>query len=167
MASAKSRSHCGERGEQRQVAVGAEIGGADLAGKARAHMLGDHLGRAAAAGDLGDAFEDGRQVADRDALVEQRLQDALDAGDGNLAGHNVLEQLLLILAEAVEQRLHVGVAQEVRDVGLEHFGEVRGDDRRGIDDRVALEFGFIAQRRLDPCGGQAEGRLGRVVSRAG
>src|SRR6218665_3302342 len=46
----------GAQGDERQVAVGAEIGGAELAGEARADMLGDRLGGAAGAGDLGDAF---------------------------------------------------------------------------------------------------------------
>src|SRR5690606_26262199 len=56
--------------EQRQVAIGTQIGGAELAGKAAADMFGDHLHRAAGAGDLGNAFQDGREIADGDALVE-------------------------------------------------------------------------------------------------
>jgi hypothetical protein len=35
--------------------------------------------------DLGDALEDGRQIAHRDALGEQQLQHALDAGHRDLA----------------------------------------------------------------------------------
>jgi hypothetical protein len=57
-------------------------------------MLGDGGGIAREGEAVGDAFEDGRQVADRDALGEQQLQHALDAGDGDLAGDDVLDQLL-------------------------------------------------------------------------
>src|SRR5690554_2581069 len=65
--------------QQRQIAVRTQIGGADLAGEAGAHVLGNHLGAAAGARHLGNALEDRRQVADGDALGEQGLQDPLDA----------------------------------------------------------------------------------------
>ncbi|MCY1249166.1 hypothetical protein D9M72_626750 [compost metagenome] len=39
------------------------------------------------------------------------------------------------------------------------------DDGRGIDDREAAQFGFVAQGRFDPGGGQAKGRLGGVGAR--
>ena len=81
--------------------------------------------------------------------------------------HDVLDQLLLLLRQVLEQLLHLGIGQQVRHVGLQHFGEVRRDHGRGVDDRVALDLGLVAQRRLDPGGGQAEGRLGGVHGRAG
>jgi len=57
---------------------------ADLPRQPRAHVL-DDVGRVARERHgVGDAFQDGREVADRDALGEQQLQHALDAGRGDL-----------------------------------------------------------------------------------
>ena len=54
---------------------------AQLAGQAGAHMLGDVERVLGVADRLGDAFQDGRQVADRNAFLQQGLQHALHAGD--------------------------------------------------------------------------------------
>ena len=45
---------------------------------------------------------------------------------------------------------------------LQHFGQMRGQHRAGIDHGVAAEAGFLAQRGGDPGGGQAESGFGRV-----
>ena len=114
---------------------------------------------------VGDAFEDGRQVADRDALGEQQLQHALDAGDGDLRRHDVLDQFALLLRQLLQQLLHLAVRQQVGDVVLQQLGEVRRQHGRGVDDGVALERGLFLQRGIDPGRRQAERRLGRVDAR--
>ena len=62
---------------------------------------------------LGDAFEDGGEVADRDALGEQELQHALDAGDRDLARHDVLDQFGMFLRQFLQQLLHLAVGQQL------------------------------------------------------
>ena len=93
-------------------------------------LLGDHLRRAPGAGDLGNPLEDGGQVADRDALGEQRLQYTQDARYRDLARDDVLDELLLVLAQSGEQRLHIGVTQQVCHVGLEDLRQIF-ERRRG------------------------------------
>ena len=134
------------QGEDRQGAARAGILGAELAGQPRAHMLGDVARIAREADRLGDAFEDGRQVADRDALVEQLLQHALDAGDGDLARHQVLDQLLLLLGQVLQELLHLGVGQQVGHVGLEDLGQVGRQHGRRIDHGIAADRRLLAQR---------------------
>src|SRR6185369_3344294 len=74
----------GRERDQRQVAVGRGVLGADLARKPRAYVL-DQVGRIAGKGErVRDAFQDRRQVADRDALGKEELEYALDARDGDL-----------------------------------------------------------------------------------
>jgi hypothetical protein len=55
--------------------------GAELARDAGAHMLDERAGIARDRQGLGDAFEDRAEVADRDALGQQQLQHALNAGN--------------------------------------------------------------------------------------
>ena len=154
--------------QERQVAVGAEIGGADLAGEARADVLGDRsasCGRCAAISAMPSRMVGRSRIEMRS--LSRRCSTRWMPETEIWLGIDVFEQLLLFLGEAVEQRLHVGVAEQIGDVGLEHFGQVGRDHGRGIDDRIALELGLVAQRRLDPGGGQAEGRLGGVVAGKG
>jgi hypothetical protein len=107
-------------------------------------------------------FENGRQVADRDALGQQQLQHALDARHGDLRRHDVLDQLALLLRQVLDQLLHLAVRQQLGHVALERFGEMRREHGRGIDHRVALDRSFLLERRVDPGGGQAKRRLGGV-----
>jgi hypothetical protein len=58
----------GRQRQQRQIAARRQIGVAELAGQAGAHMLGDVKRVLGVADRFGDAFQDGGQVADRDAL---------------------------------------------------------------------------------------------------
>ena len=94
---------------------------ADLLRHAHAHMLGDLLGAAHMRRDLGDRLEDQVQVADRDALGEQQLQHRLQAGIGDLRRADLLEQALVFRIEPVEQRAHVLVGQQLRQVVADHL----------------------------------------------
>ena len=71
----------------------------NLAREPGADMLGDDAGLRVNDG-VGDALQNGREIADRNALGQQHLQDPLDAGHRNLRGHDILEQLGLLLGSS-------------------------------------------------------------------
>ena len=104
-----------------------------------------------------DAFQDGRQVADRDALGQQQLQHALHAAHRKLRRHQFRNQLLLLARQVVQQLLGLGVGEQFGHVLLHNFGQMRGEHAGRIDHGAAPESGLVAQGRVDPDGGQAEG----------
>ena len=65
---------------------------ADLLRHTDAHMLDDLFGAAHMRRDLGDRFDDQMQVADRDALGEQELENRLEARIGNVRGADFLQR---------------------------------------------------------------------------
>ena len=132
----------GER-DDRQRAGRGHVLGAELAREPGADMLGEHRGIARCRQPVGDAFEDGRQIADRHPLGEQDLQHALDTGNGDLRRHDVLDQLALLLGQLLDQFLHLAVGQKLRHIGLDEFGEVRGEHRCGVDDGQALDRSLL------------------------
>src|SRR3954463_14761652 len=67
----------GRHGDDRQEALRREILMTHLAREPCAYMLGDEHGVLGVANRFGDAFENGGQIADRNAFREQRLQDTL------------------------------------------------------------------------------------------
>ena len=73
--------------------------------------------------DLGDRLEDQVEVADRDALGEQQLQHRLQAGIGDLRGQNLVDQALVFGLQPVEQRAHVLVGQELREIVADHLAQ--------------------------------------------
>src|SRR5579883_570045 len=151
-------------GDERDIAILRGRLLADLARQARADMLGEHRDVAGMGADLGDAFENGRQVTDRDALVQQVLQDALHGADADLARDDVGDELVLLLVQLVEELLGLGIGEQLGHIALHGLGEVGRQHRRRIDDRIALEHGLFAIAFRHPHGGQAEGRLGRLVA---
>ena len=70
----------------------------------------------AAAARLLDALQDGRQVADRHPLGQQRLQHALHAAHRDLRRDHVGHQLLLLARQLIQQLLRLGVGQQLRNV---------------------------------------------------
>ncbi len=150
--------------DQRQVAR-RRVLRAELARQPRPHVLRQGHGVAGERDRVGDAFQDGREVADRDAFGQQELQHALDARDGDLRRHDVLEQLALLLGQFLDELRHLRVGEQLRYVGLEQLGEVGREHGRGIDHGIALDRGLLLQRRIDPRGGQPERRLGGVDAR--
>lgn len=155
----------GRERNQRQVAAPLTCGGAKLARKAGAHMLADRGDVLRVRRHFRDTFEDRRQVADRHTLGKERLQHALNGGDRDLAGHEIIDQFLVLGRQFVHQLLRLRVGEKLGHVILQDLGQVRDEDRRGIDDRVAAERGFLAEAFLDPGGGEAEGRF--ACGRAG
>jgi hypothetical protein len=89
---------------------------AKLARQARAHMLGQHCRIACRRQSVGDAFEDGREIADRHPLGKENLQHALNAGDRDLRRHDVLHQVALLLRQFLDQFLHLPVGKRLSAV---------------------------------------------------
>ncbi len=54
------------------------------------------------------------EVAHRDALAQQVLQDALDAGDRDLSGRDVVDEGGLRLGQVFDQLLHRAEGQQSR-----------------------------------------------------
>ncbi len=71
----------------------------------------------------------------------------------------------MLLGEFAQELLHLDVVEEFRDVGLDDLGEMRRDHGGGVHHGITLELRLIAQRGVDPGGGQAEGRLHHVLTR--
>ena len=72
---------------------------------------------------FGDGFDNGGEVAHRHHLAQQVLQHALHAADGNLRRNRLADQLLLRLAEIVEQFLRLGVREQFGHVVFDDFGQ--------------------------------------------
>ena len=81
-------------------------------------MLGDVARVLQGRADLGDALDDGAEVADRDALGEQELQHALDAGGRDAGRHDLLDQLAVLLGQFLQQLLHFHVREQLGHVAL-------------------------------------------------
>ena len=115
---------------------------ADLLRHADAHVLDDLLGAAHMRRDLGDRLDDQMQVADRDALGEQQLQHRLQAGIGDVRGADLVGELAVFGILPLEQRLHVLVGKQLRQVVADHFAEMREQHRHvvGEGEVVALQI---------------------------
>ncbi len=135
---------------------------ADLLGHADPDVLGDLLGPAQVGQHLGDGFQDQVQVADRHALGEQQLQHGLQARIRDLARAHVVDQPLVFGVEAVEERPHVLVGQQRREVVAHDLAQVGEQDRHRVDglETLALDLAQVGFR--DPHRPHAEGGLPRV-----
>src|SRR3990167_6772461 len=98
--------------DERQGVVSVHMCGAYLTGKARTDMLGDKREALRVADRFRNTFHDRRQVADRDALGKQRLQYTLDARNRYLRGDEIVDELLVLLAQFVEQFLHLRIGEK-------------------------------------------------------
>ena len=113
---------------------------AELAGEAGADVLGDREQIGRGGGRLSDGFEDGREVADRDALAQEVLQDALDAGDGDLSRARYRQTRAACgLGRSSMSWRHAAEGEQFGHVLFDQLGEVRGEDGGGVDDGVALD----------------------------
>ena len=72
------------------------------------------------------------------------------------ARNQILHGLGRAFGQRVEQPLHLLPAEEVGQMTLEHLGQVRGDDRGRVHNRIAGQHGFLALRLADPYGRQVE-----------
>ncbi|KAF5029483.1 hypothetical protein DSECCO2_648130 [anaerobic digester metagenome] len=145
-----------------QRAVGREVGLDDGAAHAGTHVFGQLVGILHRGPVIGHGFGHGQQVADGHAFLDEVLQDLLHAAERHRAGHKVFHGLGRALGQVVEQGLHFLAAQELVQVALEDFRQVRGDDRRRIDHGVAGEHGLVLLQFRHPQRGQVEGGLARL-----
>ena len=72
-------------------------------------MLGDDRRVGAERERVRDALENGREIADRDTLGQQHLQHALDARHGDARGHDILDQLGLLLRQLFQELADLGI----------------------------------------------------------
>ncbi len=135
--------------------------GRDLARERLAAVLAEQRGILREARAIAERLDDRHEVADRDALGEQRAQHAMHLADREQVGHELLDRHGVALLEPVEQQLGVLAREQLVGVLPDGLGQVRDDHRGGVDDRVARGLGSLARGGGDPEGGQAEGRLDR------
>ena len=127
-------------------------------------MLGNVARVLEGAADLGDALDDGAEIADRDALVQEQLQHALDAGGRDVGRHDLLDEFAVLLGQLLQELLHLHVREELGHVALDDLGEVGRHDGGGVDHGVAAELRLVAQAVVDPGRRQPEGRLQHMVA---
>ena len=108
---------------------------------------------------LRQRLDDGADVADVQAFVQQVLQHLLHGRDGQQLRANVFDQLRCFLGQMIEQLLHFQTAEKLGAMGVNQLIDVRGDDRAAIDNGIALGLRAIAHIGGDPHGRQAEGRV--------
>ena len=127
-------------------------------------MFGDHHHVAGMPTGLGNAFQNGRHVADRDPFGKQVLQHPLHAAERNLGRNHFADQLLMFFVQFVQELLGFGVGQKFRHVVLDHFRQMGGDHGRRIDDGIAAEQRLFPVGLLDPHGRKPERGFGRLFT---
>ena len=105
------------------------------------------------------------QVADRDALGQQQLQHRLQARIGDLRRADLVDQPLVFGLQPVEQRAHVLVGQQLRQVVADDLAQMREQDRHVVDGREASRFSSLAKVSGTHIGLHAEGGLAHLVAR--
>ena len=130
-------------------------------------MFDDLLGLADMRRQFSHGFEDQVQIADRDALRQQKLQHGLQARIGHVRGADLVGQLLVFRIEAIDQDLDVLVGQKLRQVVADDFRQV-GQDNRDVVDRVeAFALEVFGKGLDDRHGRHAEGGFADIVARRG
>ena len=90
---------------------------------------------------------------------------ASSAGMGDLRRADVVEQPLVLRLEPIEQRAHVLVGQELREVVVDDLAEMGEQHRDRIDRREALAPGVLDEGLGNPDRPHAEGGLAHFVAR--
>lgn len=83
------------------------------------------------------SLKDGRQVSDRDLLVQELLQDFLHFTERERFGNEFFDERGMTFAEAVEQTLGLLTVKQFVGMLANDFRQVRGEDGSLIDDRIA------------------------------
>ena len=87
----------------RSVLLRVEVRRDDRAAERLAGVLGQQRRVAREARLVADGLDDRAEVADRDALAQQRLQHALELAERQQVGHDLLDDRGVALLELVEQ----------------------------------------------------------------
>ena len=69
------------------------------------------------------------QVADRDALSKQQLQHRLQARIGEMRRNHLVDQPAIFGVQPVDQRAHVLVGQELREIVADDLAQMRQQHR--------------------------------------
>src|SRR5436305_1990597 len=122
----------GAERHEREHPVRADEAFRDRAAEGLADVLGERVGVLGPPRVVGERLEDGHQVADRDALAQQVLEDLLDAADGQLLRHQLLDHLGARLRHGVEQLLHLLAPEQLVRVPADHLAQVGDHHRRRL-----------------------------------
>ena len=150
----------GRDGRGVDLAVGGAEAAGDRAGERVAHGLDEEQRLLGLARRVGDGVEDRGEVADRDPLAEQAGQHLLDLAHREQVRDDLLDEARDVGLEGLEELRRLGAAEDLVGVGADRLGEVRGEDRGGVDHRVAHALGELAVGDADPGRGHAEHGLG-------
>ena len=89
------------------------------------------------------------------------MQYFLHHAKGQHIGHQIFHCLGRMLCDRVQQTLHALAVKKVGQLTLEHFRQMRGDNRCRVNHRVTRKHGFLALTVGNPQGRQVKGRLAR------
>ena len=147
-------------GDHAQHAVPAERVG-DGGAEPGAGRLDEAVDVGGGPGPQAQRLEDPDQVADRDALVEQAAQHALDLAERQLRRDELLDDDGVHPAHGLHQRLDVLAGQQPGGVGADDLAEVGDEHRAAVDDGRAGHLGLVAHLDRQPLAVQAEDGLDR------
>ena len=130
--------------------------GDEIGAEALADLLGEFVGVFRDGGVISDGFENEREVFDRHAFAEEVLENALDDAEVDEIGEEFGDERGVGFLHAVHEALDLLAAQDQVGALFEGFRQVRDQDRDGIDDAVAVDFGGAFFLLGDPDGFNAE-----------
>ena len=116
-----------DRGIERdrvQGAVLVEVRRGDRTAERLARVLGQQARVAGQPRLVADRFDDRAEVADRDALGQQRLQHPLDLAEREHVGHDLVDDRLVGALELIQQLAHILAREQLG-------GVARGSSRSG------------------------------------
>ncbi len=133
----------------------------DRSAQRLADDLGERRGVLGPGGVLSQGFEDGGQLPNRNAALEQVPQHALQQADRDFAfgADDLADEGGLVLAQPVDQELHVLAGEQFVRMLLERLGQVGDEHRLRVDDSVPAQLGGLLLRGGDPQGRQSVHRL--------
>ena len=104
-------------------------------------------------------LDDGAEVLDGNALLEEVLQDLFQQRVGDGVGNSLLHQLGCGLFQVLHQPDGLLPVQKLVHVLFDGLGEVGQHDGQGVDDGIAVDLRHLPALRQDPAGGDAVCRL--------
>ena len=133
----KSQVPAGTQTEHFQLAALAEVA-ADLLRDPHPHVFDDLLRTPNMRHDLGDRFENDVDVADRHPLREQKLEDRLQTGMGDVRRTDLVDKALVLGLHTIEQGAQISIRQQLREIVADRFAEVGEQDGKDVDALEAL-----------------------------